>query len=171
MGFKLRGFVRCGRCGKSRGIRHLCVSSRASRRRHKVQSPVTRECSTCGKPRGFRHTCVVRTDFKQRKRAAARHRATEERRRKRQLTAAKRKLRRQLMAADRRSAAKARQRMAGTKTRTRTTPRLGGGSHEPGTCGDRDCPKYGCKAYFEGFEEGQGSGFDAGYAAAQADGG
>ena len=78
------------------------------KRRHKLQNPVTWECSTCRKPRGLRHTCAIRTDFKARKRAAARKRATAKRRQRRQLTAAKRKLRRQLAAADRRARDKAR---------------------------------------------------------------
>jgi hypothetical protein len=150
MGLKLRGAVRCGRCGKSRGVRHVCITSRASKRRHKVQSPVTLECSKCGKPRGLRHTCVIRTDFKKRKRAAARKRVTAARRQRRQLTAAKRKLRRQLAAADRRSRDQARKALAKRKTRT-SRPR--GDSHEPGTCGNRDCPKFGCKAYWRGMAD------------------
>jgi hypothetical protein len=144
MGFKLRGAIRCGRCGKPRGIRHTCVTTRTRKRRHSVQNPVTWECSTCHKPRGLNHTCVIRTDFKKRRRAAARKRTTAERRKRRQLTAAKRKLRRQLAAADRRARDKAR------KPAPKRKPRPRGDSHEPGTCGNPDCPKYGCKAYFEG---------------------
>jgi hypothetical protein len=60
MGLELRGVIRCGRCGKSRGIRHVCITSRTRKRRHKAQSPVQWVCSTCRKPRGLRHTCAVR---------------------------------------------------------------------------------------------------------------
>src|SRR5487761_1811659 len=124
MGFKLRGVIRCGRCGKPRGVRHTCVTTRTRTRRHMVQNPVTWECSSCGKPRGLNHTCVIRTDFKTRKRAAGRKRATAERRKRRQLTAAKRKLRRQLAAADRRARDLAR------KPAGKRSPRPRGDAHE-----------------------------------------
>ena len=110
------------------------------------------------------HTCAPKSDFKARKRKAA----TAEKRRRRKAVAAKRAERRRLAAAQRRARDKARKALGGT---TPGPSRRQGDGHEPGACGDRDCPRYGCKAYFEGFEEGQGSGFDAGYAAAQADGG
>jgi hypothetical protein len=147
MGFKLRGVIRCGRCGKSRGVRHTCITSRTRKRRHKAQNPVTWECGTCHKPRGLRHTCVIQSDFKKRKRAADRKRATARRRQRRQLTAAKRKLRRQLAAADRRARAKA------SKPPPKRAPRPRGESHEPGTCGDRDCPRFGCKSYWQGMAD------------------
>ena len=84
MGFKLRGPIRCGACGKPRGLgTHLCNPGARRRRRHRAQNPVTWECSRCHKARGLRHTCHLRSDFKQRKRAAVRRRATVERQRKR----------------------------------------------------------------------------------------
>ena len=153
MGFKLRGVIRCGRCGKDRGIRHTCVTSATGRRRvrpHRVQAPVTWECPTCRKPRGLRHTCTVRTDFKKRRRAAARKRATDERRRKRKAVRERQAARRKQAAADRRARARARKQAATTRTRP---PRTRGDSHEPGTCGDRECPRFGCKAYWEGMED------------------
>jgi hypothetical protein len=147
MGLKLRGVIRCGRCGKSRGITHTCVSTRRKTRRHRMQALVEWTCSRCGKRRGVAHTCVIRTDFKARRRKQA----AAERRRKRQVAAAKRKLRRQLTAADRKARDRARKHSA--KRRTSAPPRPRGGTHEPGTCGDQDCPKYGCQAYFEGMTD------------------
>lgn len=106
---------------------------------------MTWECSRCGKPRGLNHTCGNRGDFKKRRRQAA----TAERRRKRKAIAARRAARRREAAAARRERERAskagarKQRAARPRTRT-------GDSHEPGTCGNPDCPKYGCKAYYLG---------------------
>ena len=148
MGLKWRGVVRCGACGKPRGLgTHLCNPGRRRRRRSTLQRPVTWECGSCHRPRGLRHTCVIRTDFKKRKRAAGRKRATAERRKRRQLTAAKRKLRRELAAAERRA------RDGGRKPAPKRSPRPRGESHEPGTCGNRDCPRFGCKAYWQGMAD------------------
>jgi len=158
MGLKLRGVVRCGRCGKPRGITHTCVNGRGNRRT-RVQSPVQWECGNCRKARGLVHTCVTKTDFRKRKRAAARKRATAERRRRRQLAAAKRKLRRQLAAADRRARDKARKKTAPRSPRPRPP------AHDYHTCGDGDCTKYGCEAFREGIDVGR----EEGYAAAQDD--
>jgi len=150
MGLKLRGALRCGACGKPRGLgTHLCSPGGRRRRRTRPQNPVTWECSTCHKTRGLRHTCVVRTDFKKRKRAAARKAATAERQRKRKAVAAKRAERRRLAAAQRRARDKARKAL--NKRTPRSRPRSDG--HEPGTCGDRDCPKYGCRAYWQGMAD------------------
>jgi hypothetical protein len=162
MGLKLRGVLRCGRCGKPRGlVTHTCTTTRPRNRRTRVQSPVTWECGNCHKPRGLIHTCVTKTDFKKRKRAAARKAATAARRRQREAArarqAARRKATRERQAARRRQAAAERRARARTRRQTAaagTRPsRPRGGSHEPGTCGDRDCPKYGCKAYFQGMAD------------------
>src|SRR5579872_854720 len=163
MGFRLRGAVRCGRCGKPRGIRHTCVARFGSRtRRHRVQTPVTWVCSSCGKPRGLRHTCTVRTDFAKRKAAAARQverdaaaakkrAAASKRRDAKKAAAARRNARRKQAAAERKARDKARKVAARTARTRPARPR--GDSHEPGTCGDRDCPKYGCKSYWAGMED------------------
>ena len=55
--------------------------------------------------------------------------------------------RRKEKAAERRVRERARKQAAKTRPRT-TRPR--GDSHEPGACGNRDCPKYGCVAYWRG---------------------
>jgi hypothetical protein len=137
MGFKLRGVLRCGACGKPRGLGpHLCSPGKRRQRRTRPQNPVTWECPACHKARGLLHTCSpVRGDFKRRKREAI---------------AAKRAERRRLAAAQRRARDKARKTLGSRKT---GPPRQRAEGHEPGTCGDRDCPKYGCKAYFAGMED------------------
>lgn len=147
MGFKARGVILCGRCGMPRGFRHTCVARFGKRtRRHKVQSPVMWECPHCHKPRGLAHTCGNSGDFKKRKRKAR----TAKRRQKRKAATAKRKARRKQAAADRRARDKARK-AAKTAAPRQSRPR--GDSHEPGTCGDRDCPRYGCKSYWQGMDD------------------
>ena len=144
MGVKLRGVIRCGRCGNPRGIGHTCVARFGARtRRHKVQTPVTWECSGCGKTRGLRHTCTPKSDFKARRRQAA----TRGRQQKRKAVRARQAARRRTAAADRRHRERARKATA-RKRAPRARPR--GDSHEPGTCGDQDCPRFGCKSYWAG---------------------
>ena len=109
MGLKWRGVIRCGACGKPRGLgTHLCNPGSRKRRRHRAQNPVTWECPRCHKPRGLRHTCVIRTDFKARKRKQATRRRQAERKRKRQAATARRAERRKRAAAERRAREKAR---------------------------------------------------------------
>lgn len=147
MGLKLRGAFRCGACGKPRGLgTHLCSPGKRRRRRTTLQNPVTWECRTCGQPRGLRHTCRQRSDFKARKRKAA----ADQRRRKRKAVAVARADRRKRAAAERRARDRARKQAAKSKPGP-ARPR--GDSHEPGTCGNRDCPKYGCKAYWQGMAD------------------
>lgn len=146
MGLKLQGALRCGACGKPRGLgAHLCSPGKRKRRRTTLRNPVAWECGNCREPRGLRHTCRTRSDFQDRRRKQA----TEDRRRKKKAQAAARSARRKQAAADRRARDRARKKAAKTKPRP---PRPKGESHEPGTCGNRDCPKYGCKAYWLGME-------------------
>lgn len=147
MGLKLQGVFRCGACGKPRGLGgHLCSPGARRRRRTTLRNPVAWECGTCRKPRGLSHTCSQRTDFKTRKRKAA----TAERQRKRKAVRQRQAARRKQAAADRRARARARKLAAKGKPRP-SRPR--GDSHEPGTCGDRDCPRYGCKSYWRGMAD------------------
>ena len=95
-------------------------------------------CGTCGQPRGVRHTCRQRTDFKARRRKAA----TAEKRRKRKAVRERQAARRKQAAADRRARDRARKR----PPRAGRARAVAAARHEPGTCGDRDCPKYGCKS-------------------------
>jgi hypothetical protein len=146
MGFKLQGALRCGACGKPRGLgTHVCSPGRRRRRRTTLRNPVAWECRTCGQPRGVRHTCAQRSDFKARRRKAA----ADERRRKRKATKERQAARRKQAAAERRDRDRARKKAAKRSPRT-SRPR--GDGHEPGTCGDRDCAKYGCKAYWQGMD-------------------
>lgn len=144
MGLKVTGAFRCGACGKPRGLgTHVCSPGRRRRRRTTLRNPVSWQCGTCGKPRGLSHTCTQRTDFKARKRKAA----TAERRRKRKAVKERQAARRRQAAAERRARDKARKQAARRRPRS-SRPR--GEGHEPGTCGDRECQKYGCKAYWQG---------------------
>lgn len=144
MGLKLTGPLRCGACGKPRGFGlHVCAGR--GRKRDRLRNPVTWICPHCRKPRGVRHSCGNAGDFKKRKRQAA----AADRRRKRKAAAARRAARRRQAAADRR--ARERERKAAARKRP-AGPRPRGDSHEPGTCGNRDCPKYGCKAYWQGMD-------------------
>lgn len=146
MGLKLQGPLRCGACGKPRGLgSHVCSPGRRKRRRTTLRNPVGWQCGTCGQPRGLRHTCRTRSDFRARRRKAK----TEERRRKRRAVRERQAARRRQAAADRRARDRARSIAARTRPRT-SRPR--GESHEPGTCGDRECLKYGCKAYWAGMD-------------------
>ena len=147
MGFKLRGVIRCGRAGSRAGSRTPAwPGSARGPAAHRLQSPVQWECGTCHRPRGLAHACAPKSDFKARKRKAA----TAERRRRRKAVTARRAERRRLAAAQRRARDKARKALG---TRKPGTSRQRGETHEPGTCGDRDCPKYGCKAYWQGMED------------------
>lgn len=147
MGLKLTGPFRCGACGKPRGLgTHLCSPGRRKRRQTSLRNPVTWECRTCGKPRGLRHTCRQPSDFKKRRR----RQATEERRRKRRAVRERQVARRKQAAADRRARDRERKKAAKGKPKS---PRPRGESHEPGSCGNKECPKYGCKAYWKGVED------------------
>ena len=147
MGLRLQGALRCGACGKPRGLgTHLCSPGKRKRRRTTLANPVGWECGRCHQSRGLRHTCQIRSDFKARKRKAA----ADDRKRKKREQAATRAARRKQAAADRRARDRARKQAAKKKPRP---PRPRGESHEPGTCGDRECLKYGCKAYWQGMAD------------------
>lgn len=144
MGFRLRGVIRCGGCGQPRGLRHVCVRRIGRKtRRHKIRSPVVWECPHCHRQRGLSHACGNKGDFRARRRKAA----TAERRRKRKAARQRQAERRKRAAAERRVRDKA-PKPAARKTRTRP-----GNSHEAGACGDRECPKYTCRAYFKGMDD------------------
>jgi hypothetical protein len=147
MGLKLQGALRCGACGKPRSLgTHVCSPGKRRRRRTTLRNPVAWECGTCGKSRGVRHACSQRSDFKARKRKAA----ADERRRKRKAARERQAGRRRQAAADRRARDRKRKQEAKAKAKQ---PRRRGESHEPGTCGNRECPKYGCKAYWRGMDD------------------
>ncbi|HTQ95002.1 MAG TPA: hypothetical protein VMK84_36460 [Streptosporangiaceae bacterium] len=76
--------VVCGRCGKPRGLRHVCFSN--SQRKATAKPKVSfGKCGACGKPYGgnpLAHVCAPKSDFKRRKsRAAKAERAAERKKR------------------------------------------------------------------------------------------
>jgi len=145
MGLKLRGVIRCGGCGKPRGITHTCVASGTRRvRRHKAQAPVQWVCSRCGKSRGLRHTCGNRGDFKARKRK----KKTADRQRQRKATRERQAARRRQAKVERLARAKAR--TAAARTRQ---PRPRQPQHDYATCTDKDCQRHPCLAYRQGIED------------------
>ncbi|WP_338741940.1 hypothetical protein [Actinomadura luteofluorescens] len=163
--------LKCGRCGKPRGLTHTCVT-RMDRRtkpgKTRLKPRVTATCRTCGKPRGLNHTCRISTDFKKRKAAAARREAAERKRRQ----AARRKA---AAAARRKNTTKPRKPTA-TKptaktTNGKTTPakvpagKTGAGkaTHDYRTCNDTDCPRYACQAWKEAYAEAMAIGLEDGY--------
>jgi hypothetical protein len=148
MGLRLQGPLRCGACGKPRSLfgTHACPNGRRRRRRTTVQNPIGWRCRTCGQDHGPWQACSQRSDFKSRKRKAA----ADEKRRKRKTTRERQAARRRQAAAERRARDRARKQAAKTRPRV---PRPKGDSHEPGSCGDRDCPRYGCKHYWRGMDD------------------
>ena len=134
--------VRCGGCGKPRGLRHTCtrrLGRRPQRTRFKPQVRVRCGCGQLRSPFAAGHIC--RTDFKKRKRrqAAARRRARERRpaggagsgrprpavrRREREKAARKRRREREREAArDRRARERARHQAGGRDPQVHTAPR------------------------------------------------
>lgn len=173
--------LECGTCGKPRGLRHVCVSTR-KRRRARIRPGLRFTCKTCGKQTGnpLTHTCTVKTDFKQRKaRAERRAKAQRERERKAEVAARRKERERQRRAevaarrrerrrrqraeaaARRKAAAKARREKARTAAKA-SRPRAP--THNPRTCKDEDCQRYGCLKYKEGFADGTSAGYSAGVA-------
>jgi len=148
MGVKLGGgLLKCGTCGKPRGVTHTCVTSATSRRRKtrtRLQPRVTLTCTTCGKQRGIRHTCAPKSDFKARKRKAA----TAERRAKRKATRERQAARRRQAAAERRARERARKAEA-----RKCRPRPRQPQHDYATCTDKDCTRHPCLAYRQGLED------------------
>ncbi len=142
----------CGRCGKPRGRHHLCRGTRRGRDRLQFRFRFT--CGTCGKqvPNLFSHTCTVRTDWAKRRRKAERRAkaaAARERRRRRKAEAARR----------RKAAAKARRAKAAADRKARK-PRAS--PHNPATCSDPECTRYGCAKYQQGFADGFAAGSSEG---------
>lgn len=142
----------CGSCGKPRGRYHACPGKRGKRDR--LQLAVRFTCRTCGRENRnpFTHTCTVRTDWAKRRRAAeraAKARARRERRKRMRAEAAKR----------RRDAARARQAKARAAAKARK-PRAS--PHNPRTCADAECTRYGCVKYREGFVDGVAAGSEGG---------
>lgn len=140
--------IRCGRCGKPRGLVHVCVI-RMGRRPGKTsfRPRVTRDCPKCKRPvtNPLTHVCKVKTDFRRKAAAARKQRAAGKRR---QASS---------VAKVGRARAKAR-----AKAKSPPKPR-----HDYHSCHDLDCARVACVAYRDGEEYGHAEGFDEGYAAGQ----
>jgi hypothetical protein len=137
----------CGSCGKPRGRHHACAGRRGKRDRVGLRVRFT--CPTCKREmrNPFTHTCTVRTDFARRRRAAERRAKAAARR--------ERRKRQQAEAARRRKAAAAERRRKATAARRARRPRAK--PHNPATCQDPECTRYGCVKYREGYDDGFGA--------------
>lgn len=155
----------CGRCGKPRGLHHVCAGGRKGRDR--ITPRLSFTCPSCGKATGnlLTHTCSARSDFRQRKAAQARAVKSEARRRKRKAGAARKRARlreRKRAAAEKRrrlraEAASARARSARSQTHDKNR-------HEYAVCRDEGCGRSACRIYREGAETGRAQGHAEGYA-------
>lgn len=121
-----------------------------TRAKRAVRTATTVKCSTCGKrySNPLAHTCTVKSDFKQRQRAAERERAASARRAKRQQQRERAKGRRK-KAADRRKAAAADRR---AKARSRPAAKPRAQQHDYRMCNDDDCRRTACQAFRDGIE-------------------
>jgi hypothetical protein len=84
--------VVCGRCGKPRGLTHVCVSN--SKRKATAKTVVSfGKCPKCKKPQGnpLTHTCHPKSDFRRRRAAHAKRQREDARAKARAERAAKRK--------------------------------------------------------------------------------
>jgi hypothetical protein len=138
--------ITCGRCGKPRGLKHVCVSS--SKRKATVKAGWSfGQCPKCRKTitNPLAHTCRPKSDFKRRRGAASKQEAKEKR-------------------AQSASIAKVgRSRQHGPAK----------AKHDYQACTDKDCERPLCVAYktgyktghFDGYEEGYATGWDRGYRA------
>jgi flagellar biosynthesis/type III secretory pathway protein FliH len=161
----------CGKCGKSRGLHHLCTGRRKGRDRVRPRLSLT--CPACGKATAnpLTHTCSPQSDFRKRKAAQKRHQQAEERKRKRKAAAARKRARareRKRKAAElrkKRAAEAAEARRKRERSRSHDQNR-----HEYASCTDPYCPKYQCRVYREGLEAGRAEGHASGFAEGYAEG-
>lgn len=138
--------LRCGKCGKPRGLRHhVCAGGRRGRDRLRVKAAF--ECGRCRKKisNPFTHTCSIRSDFAKRKRKADRQAKAKVRRDKRKQRADDARAKRKTADRQRKAATAARRR------KPRASP------HNPRTCRDEDCQRYPCRLYEEGYADGVAS--------------
>lgn len=162
---------KCGRCGKSRGLHHLCTGR--SKGRDRIRPVLSFACPSCGKHTAnlLTHTCSPRSDFRKRKAAQKRAEQAAERKRRRKAAAARKRARakeRKRKAAERRrqlAADAAARRKASARARSHD-----GSRHEYAACTDPYCPKFQCRVYREGLEAGRAEGHAAGFAEGYAEG-
>jgi len=128
--------VVCGRCGKPRGLSHVCVSNRT--RKATIKPKVTfGTCPRCKKPQGnpLAHTCHPRSDFKRRNAA-----------------------RKKEQAKDKRAQAASIARVRRSRHRGHGKPK-----HDYQTCTDGDCPRSLCVAFKTGYQTGNRDGYEQGW--------
>lgn len=128
--------ITCGRCGKPRGLRHVCVSSR--NRKATVKAGVSfGQCPKCKKriSNPLTHTCAPRSDYKRRRAAAEKQRRAGDRAQASSLAKVKR-----------------------SRQPGRAKPK-----HDYQTCRDGDCQRSGCVAYKTGYKAGHQAGYEQGY--------
>lgn len=128
--------ITCGRCGKPRGLRHVCVSS--SKRKATVKAGWSfGQCPKCRKTitNPLDHTCRPKSDFRRRRSAAAKQEAKDKR-------------------AQGASIAKV------GRSRQRGPAKA---KHDYLTCSDGDCQRSLCVAFKTGYKTGHLDGYDQGW--------
>jgi membrane protein involved in colicin uptake len=161
----------CGRCGKPRGLHHVCRGGGKGRDRIKPKLSFT--CPSCGKATAnlLAHTCTSGSDFRKRQAAQKRAEQAAARKRKRRAAAARKRARareRKKAAAERRrrlraEAAAARARAARAQSHDKNR-------HEYAGCRDEGCGRSACRIYREGAMTGRAEGHAEGYAEGYAEG-
>ena len=146
MGLKLRGVLRCGACGKPRGLgTHLCSPGPPSPSPHPAAEPghvgvpeLPQAAWPAAHVRQPRSTSRSASASRRRPSGAASGRPP----------TAKRAARRKQAAAERRAREKARKQRRGSAGRARGKPQ-----HDYATCTDKDCTRHPCLAYRQGIED------------------
>jgi hypothetical protein len=161
----------CGRCGKPRGLHHVCAGGR--KRRDQIRPRLSLPCPSCGKTTAslLTHTCTSGSDFTRRRAAHARAEKAEARRRKRRAAAARKRARlreRKKQAADRRKRLRAE--AAAARARAGRSRSHDKNRHEYADCRDEDCGRSACRIYREGIATGEAQGEARGYADGYAEG-
>lgn len=130
--------ITCGRCGKPRGLRHVCVSS--SNRKATVKAGWSfGQCPSCHKTvsNPLAHTCRPKSDYKRRRTAHGKQEAKEKR-------------------AQAASIAKVRRSRQGGPAKAK---------HDYQRCTDEECQRPLCVAFRTGYQTGNRDGWDEGYEA------
>lgn len=126
----------CGRCGKPRGLAHVCISS--SKRKATVRAKWSfGQCPKCRKrvTNPLAHTCRPKSDFKRRRTAAGKQK---------------------------RSGDKA---QAASIAKIKRSRQPGGAKakHDYQSCRDGDCKRSACVAFKTGYKAGHFDGYEQGY--------
>jgi hypothetical protein len=141
--------ITCGRCGKPRGLRHVCIA-RNNRKATVKAGWSFGQCPKCRKTvsNPLNHTCTPRSDYKRRRSAADKQARTERRNQQQSLGKVKR-----------------------SRQRGPAKPK-----HDYQTCTDNDCQRPVCVAFKTGYKAGHQAGmeqdleigFDRGFQAGRA---